>query len=67
MGASATYVFSDITKVNVLEESGKLYLSSIMIPAEYRYNKKNFYDYKVDFDKMRENTVFKYNFFSALK
>lgn len=67
MGVSATYVFSDITKVNVLEESGKLYLSSIMIPAEYRYNKKNFYDYKVDFDKMRENTVFKYNFFSALK
>ena len=61
----STYVLSDIEKVNDLVETGKIKMSSIIIPSGLRYN----YEYnnaeklKVDMEKLSEQYLFKYNFF----
>ena len=62
----ATYVFSDITKVNILEELDLLDYSSILIPAEYQYNKNDDGTYKIDLDKLQENHVIKPYFFNNI-
>lgn len=62
---SVTYVFSDIEHVLELQEANKLHMSSVLIPAEYRYNKKSYFEYKVDLAKMKETNIFKYNFFQS--
>lgn len=57
-----TYFFSDVNHIIVLEETGKLDYSAIMVPSDYRYN---FVDdeksiYNVDMKYMAENHVFKW-------
>lgn len=65
LNSDATYVISDIDKVNQLNEIGKLQLSSVMIPREYRYNKINMKDFKIDFTELNKEVIFKYAIFNA--
>lgn len=60
----ATYIFSDITNIGVLEDVGKLDYSSVIVAEEYGYNAENG-EFIVDIDKMRENHVFKFDRFFA--
>lgn len=60
----STYIFSDITNVNVLEYLGKLAYSSIIIPQEYGYNAMDG-KFIIDFDLLRKETVFKLDQFYA--
>lgn len=61
----STYVFSDITNVNVLYDMDKLYLSSIIIPEEYGYNYiENGEDLKINVKDYQDEVLFKLDFFS---
>lgn len=59
----STFVFSDITKVSMLEEAKKLDYSSILISNGYRYNYKNLEDFIIPFEDIISRHVLKYNFF----
>ena len=63
--SDATYVFSDIEKINILKKLNKLHLSCILIPSGLRYNylEDNPTKLKVDLDELVKNFVFKYSFF----
>ena len=60
----STYIFSDITNINVMHDIGKLAYSSIIIPVEYGYN-ANDGKYIIDFDMLRKEVVFKLDEFYA--
>ena len=62
--SDSTYVFSDITNINVLHSLGKLAYSSVIIPEEYGYNAENG-KYIIDFDMLRKEVVFKLDEFYA--
>ena len=64
-GANSTYFLSDIHKVERMRDAGILEFSSITLPQEYRYNKKNMKDYRLDFDAMMKANVFKLSFIAA--
>ena len=61
----STYILSDIEKVNVLVETGKINLSCILLPAGLRYNyeEDDSTKLKVDMKELLNTYVFKYNFF----
>lgn len=61
----STYVFSDIMNIEVLLEKGRLNLSSILIPTEYRYNYTEDDIFKIDYEKYLKESLFKLNFFNA--
>lgn len=65
----STYVFSDITKVEVLAKLGKLNLSSLVIPYEYGYNYADSHDITgkllIDLDAYAKDSFFKVDFFLA--
>lgn len=65
----STYVFSDITKIEVLHDLGKLNMSSIVLPYEYGYNYEDPTDITgnllIDLDAYRKDSVFKVDFFLA--
>lgn len=63
--ANSTYFLSDIDKIQKLKDKGYLKFSSITIPLEYRYNKKNMHDFKYDLDELCRNDPFKLSFISA--
>ena len=48
--------------VDRMEKNGVLEFSSVILPIEYRYNKKNMHDFKIDFSEKLKNTVFKVSF-----
>lgn len=61
-----TYVFSDITKINILNELDLLEYSSILLPEGYRYNKNDDGTYKVDTDKLQMEHPVKIYFFNNI-
>jgi hypothetical protein len=63
----STFVFSDINKINILAETGKLKCASVLIPNGYRYNMIDKDNYKVDFGKLSKEYVFKYDFFDITR
>lgn len=62
---TATYVFSDVTNIQVLADAGKLEQSSILVPAEYSYNFTEEGEWKIDFNAYMKDTIFKIDFFYA--
>lgn len=63
--SDATYVFSDITNIDLLFEKHKLYLSSVIIPKEYGYNYIDEERLKIDVDEYQKDVLFKLDFFNA--
>ena len=64
-GSNSTYFLSDIRKVTYMKEKGFLRCSSITLPVEYRYNKKNMEDFSVDFEALYKDEPYKLTFFRA--
>lgn len=64
-GSNCTYFLSDIDLINRMEKNKVLEFSSVILPIEYRYNKKNMNDFKIDFDKKLKDVVFKLSFMRA--
>ena len=60
-----TYVFSDITNVDLLYERKKLYLNSILIPSDYRYNYTEDDELKIDIEEYQKEVLFKLDFFAS--
>ena len=48
-----------------MQEKECLRCSSITLPVEYRYNKKNMEDFSVDFEELYQKDPFKLTFFRA--
>lgn len=63
----STYVFSDISKINILAEENKLAFSDVLIANGFRYNYDDDMKLKVDFDELSKKYVFKYEFFDNFK
>lgn len=61
-GSNCTYFLSDIDLIDRMEKNGILQYSSVILPIEYRYNKKNMTDFKIDFSKKLTEVVFKVSF-----
>ncbi len=61
-GFNSTYFLSDIDLIDRMEKNGVLEFSSVILPIEYRYNKKNMHDFKIDFSEKLKDTVFKVSF-----
>lgn len=64
-GSNSTYFLSNIDNVNILKEKDKLQFSSIVLPVEYRYNRKNMKDFKIDLNALSESYAFKIAFMRA--
>lgn len=64
-GANSTYFISDINKIHRLKEKGVLSMSSITLPIEYRYNKKNMSDFSIDFNELFKECPFKLSYMRA--
>lgn len=62
---NTTYFFSDIRNIEKLKNCGYLKFSSITIPIEYRYNKKNMTDFNIEFDELFKEYPFKLSFLQA--
>lgn len=62
---NSTYFLSDVSHLDEMKEKGILKFSSVTIPVEYRYNKKNMKDFKYDFDELFKENPFKLSFFRA--
>lgn len=60
--ANSTYFLSDINKISAMKEKDLLKFSSITLPVEYRYNKKNMNDFKLDFDELFKENPFKLSY-----
>lgn len=60
--ANSTYFLSDINKIYTMKDKGFLKLSSITVPIEYRYNKKNMNDFKLDFEELFKSDPFKLSY-----
>ena len=63
---NSTYFLSDITKILQMKEKDCLKYSSVTIPMDYRYNKKNQKDFLIDYDELIKTDIFKLSFFYAL-
>ena len=63
----ATWVLSDIRKMNDLDKAGKLNLSNIMVAGDYRYNFTDEDREKpiVDVEELRNKSVFKFKMFRS--
>ena len=62
----STFVFSDIEKINKLQEMDRLDYSSIIMCDGYRYNNKDKNTLKVDIDELRTKSTFKIDFVDNL-
>ena len=58
-GENSTYFLSDIDKINIMRQKNLLKYSSITLPIEYRYNKKDMTNFKLDFKSLYKTDVFK--------
>lgn len=61
-----SYVFSDIEKVKILKDKNRLKMSSIILPAEYRYNKIDMNTLKYPIDEWQKEIPFKFGLFNAV-
>lgn len=59
---NSTYFLSDIDKIITMKDKGYLKCSSITLPIEYRYNKKNMEDFKYDFHQLYKDNPHKISF-----
>lgn len=64
-GANSTYILSDINHIDEMKEKGILAYSSITLPVEYRYNKKNMTDMRIDFEGLFKDNPFKLSYCRA--
>lgn len=64
-GANSTYFLSDIRKIDRMKKAGVLKFSSITLPVEYRYNKKNMEDFAIDFNELWKTDPFKLSYTQA--
>lgn len=64
-GANSTYFLSNVDLITKMNEKGILRCSSITLPIEYRYNKKNMTDFKFDFDSLFRESPFKLSYVQA--
>lgn len=60
----STYIFSDYTNINILEKSGKLDFSSLILPEDYFYNKRDGEDI-INFEDLAKEHPFKLHKFVA--
>lgn len=58
-GNNSTYFLSDITKIMKMKDAGVLEFSSIVIPQEYRYNKKDMNEFLYDYKTLMDEVPFK--------
>ena len=56
---NSTYFLSDINKINIMQQKNLLKYSSVTLPIEYRYNKKDMTNFKLDFKSLYKTDVFK--------
>lgn len=66
-GPNSTYFLSDIRHIEEMKNRGVLKLSSITLPFEYRYNKKNMKDFDLDYDELMKDHPFKLSYMYACK
>lgn len=59
---NSTYFISDVRKLDLMKEHGCLSLSSVTLPIEYRYNKKNMTDFNFDFSELYKDNPFKLSY-----
>ena len=64
--SKVTYVLSDIEKIRILKEEDRLKMSSIILPAEYRYNKIDMNTLKYPIDEWQQEIPFKFGLFNAV-
>ena len=64
-GSNSTYFLSNIDNIERMANNDVLKMSSVTLALEYRYNKKNMKDFKLDFDKLTKEHPFKLSFFRA--
>ena len=66
---NSTFVFSDIHKIEILDEMDKLKYSSILVVDGYRYNytEDDIHKIKIDIDKLMNKGIFKMDFFDNFK
>lgn len=63
--SDSTYVFSDITNIEILIDKNKLNQSSVLIPSDYKYNYIEDDLLKIDYQKYLDESLFKLGFFNA--
>lgn len=64
--ANSTFVFSDLTKIKVLEKIGILNYASILIADRYGYNYKDEENLILDVESLSKSSIFKLDFFDNL-
>lgn len=64
-GSNSTYFLSDIKKIQRMKEKDLLKFSSITLPLEYRYNKRNMTEFDFDFDALFKESPFKLSYTRA--
>lgn len=64
-GSNSTYFISDIDKIILMKEKGILKCSSVTLPIEYRYNRKNMKEMKYDLKEIYKECPFKISFFNS--
>lgn len=65
VGRNSTFFLSDIDLVYKMRDRDILQFSSITIPIEYRYNKIDMENFKIDFLELYRKTPFKYTYYRA--
>lgn len=66
-GHNSTYFLSDVRHLEEMKDKGVLKLSSVTIPFEYRYNKKNMKDYLFDYEELMKEHPFKLSYMYACR
>lgn len=64
-GANSTYFISNVDLIQRMKEKEILKCSSITLPVEYRYNKKNMTEFKFDFEELFRENPFKLSYVQA--
>ena len=65
VGSNSTFFLSDIDKLLIMKKKGVLKFSSVTLPIEYRYNRKNMKDWKLDIKELIKSDPFKLTYFQA--
>lgn len=65
-GSNSTYFLSDIRHIEEMKKYGVLKFSSVTLPCEYRYNKKNMKEFDFDYKELMKEYPFKLSYIYAL-
>lgn len=66
-GSNSTYFLSDIRHIDEMKKAGVLKMSSVTLPQEYRYNKKNMTEFDIDYEGLMETDPFKLSYMYACR